>query len=138
MPRLDAFAGEWIIRRDIEDARAGGRTRFEGRALLTPDGAGLRYDEEGLLQVPGQPAMAASRRYLWRPAENGIVLFFADGRPFHVIGPGQAPQATHHCDPDLYQVSYDFGHWPGWQATWRVTGPRKDYVMRSDYSRKTD
>ena len=46
------------------------------------------------------------------------------------------PVADHWCDPDTYKVRYDFREWPLWRAEWRVTGPRKDYVMRSVYTRE--
>lgn len=133
MPCLDMFAGAWRVERDIEDAKSGQTTRFDGTALFTPDGKGLIYDEEGQMHLPGQPPMHASRRYLWRKVKGGIDVLFDDGRPFHHIGGGTEPQADHICTPDLYQVSYDFGHWPDWRATWRVSGPRKDYVMHSHY-----
>lgn len=133
MPALAEFEGRWTLTRQIDDARGGVESRFEGAARFTPDATGLTYEEEGHLLMPGQPPMAATRRYLWREGAAGIELRFADGRFFHTIAPGPAPEATHHCPPDLYRVAYDFAAWPEWQARWQVSGPRKDYVMRSLY-----
>lgn len=135
MPELQAFIGAWRVARDIEDARAGTCARFEGRVTFTPDGAGLTYAEEGVLHLPGQAPMTATRRYLWRDRAEGIAVLFDDGRPFHTIGAGLAPEAAHPCGPDLYEVSYNFTRWPEWQATWRVRGARKDYVMLSHFVR---
>lgn len=131
-PRLEEFAGLWRIVRQIR--QPGGDAGFAGTARFTPDGAGLHYREEGLLTLPAAPPMRAEREYLWRSDGAGIAVFFADGRAFHRFDPA-APEASHWCDPDDYQVRYDFTAWPGWRAEWRVTGPRKDYVMVSDYSR---
>jgi len=138
MPALEAFISDWRLNRVIEDARAGHRARFTGRARFSPDGAGLRYAESGQLRLPDQPPLTATRDYLWRPGEDGIAVLFADGRPFHVIHPGNAPCAEHTCDPDSYQVSYDFGCWPEWRTIWCAVGPGKDYVMHSQYLRAGD
>ncbi|MBN2905906.1 MAG: trigger factor [Rhodobacteraceae bacterium] len=135
MPDLAQFEGEWHLHRVIADARAGHEVVFEGRARFAPDEAGLVYHEDGHLHLPGQAPMAATRRYLWRADGAGIAVLHADGRPFHVIAPGDRPAVAHDCAPDLYRGAYDFTGWPAWSSHWRVTGPRKDYTMRSDYVR---
>ncbi|SDD60833.1 hypothetical protein SAMN05421538_10239 [Paracoccus isoporae] len=124
------FLGHWHLTREIS-----GGGRFDGVAVIAPDGAGgAVYDEEGVLSLPGQPPFQATRRYLWRQEGDGIAVCFADGRFFHRFDPAMpAPQARHLCPPDLYDVTYDFTDWPRWSALWRVEGPRKSYVMRSDY-----
>lgn len=134
MPVLQDFEGLWRLERRIHDAR-GPDARFSGTARFVPDGEGLILDEAGRLDLTGQGAFQAERRYLWRPDGACIAVFFADGRDFHRFDPGQgAAVADHWCDPDTYQVRYDFSDWPRWQAEWRVTGPRKDYTMRSHYT----
>jgi len=137
VPALAEFEGTWTLTRQIADAQSGAESRFEGTARFIPDGDGLRYEEEGRLMIPRQPPMAATRRYLWRAGAQGIEVFFADGRFFHAIAPGPAPEACHDCPPDLYRVRFDFTAWPAWQAIWRVSGPRKDYAMQSVYRRDT-
>ncbi len=135
MRTLDDFEGRWTLSRRIDDALSGDVLRFAGEAVFVPDEAGLRYVETGLLHAPGRAPMKGSRVYLWRTAADGVDVFFENGRPFHHIAPGDAPKDHHDCPPDDYRVAYDFGGWPDWQARWRVTGPRKDYVMDSHYSR---
>ncbi|KFE34410.1 DUF6314 family protein [Thioclava atlantica] len=131
MPELSDFAGEWALTREIRHAD-GSEARFEGAARFVPEGEGLLYLEEGALILPGGQRMRAERRYLWRTEGGRIAVFFEDGRPFHSFAP-DAPEAAHWCDPDDYRVTYEFAHWPDWRAEWRVRGPRKDYVMISDY-----
>ena len=133
IPELERFAGLWRLERAIEDRRAGTAGAFSGSARLTPDGAGLRYEEQGTLTLPGAAPMQAARAYLWRREAEDIAVFFDDGRRFHVIG--ESARDRHWCDPDLYDVTYDFARWPDWSATWDVSGPRKDYRMVSRYSR---
>lgn len=134
MPELRDFRGAWLLTREIGDARAGQRARLDGRAVLAEGAGGLVYAEKGRLLLPGQPPLTATRRYLWRAAGARIEIFFEDGRFFHAIAPGPAPEAVHHCPPDRYSVAYDFAAWPRWSSRWHVAGPRKDYVMVSHYA----
>jgi hypothetical protein len=126
--RLEAFAGTWVIDREIEDLRAGRSGRFAGRAEFRPVPEGLAYREEGRLELGGAP-MTASRAYLWRDGGAGTIeVCFDDGRLFHRFCADEpAPAAEHDCPPDHYRVRYDFARWPRWRAEWRVYGPRKDY-----------
>lgn len=133
MPRLLDFEGRWRLSRKIADA-LGPDAVFEGTATFRRDADGLHLREAGQLELAGQGRFQAERAYLWREDDEEIVVLFADGRDFHRFGllAGQA-RADHWCDPDTYKVSYDFTDWPVWRAEWRVTGPRKDYVMLSEY-----
>ncbi len=140
MRQLVDFEGRWHLTRRIEDARAGSTGSFEGIASFTPDDDGLIYEEVGELRLPqgpnGRSSFQATRRYLWRAEEDGLLVLFDDGRDFHRIGlVGDAATGFHHCPPDDYEVSYNFARWPDWRAIWRVSGPRKDYMMITDYRR---
>lgn len=134
---LADFAGRWHMSRRIDDSQAGRTGLFEGVAVLSPEGDGLRYDESGELRLEGGPGLKATRRYHWRQEGDGaIAVRFDDGRDFHRFDPsGGVVSAWHDCPPDLYEVSYNFTRWPEWQASWRVRGPRKDYLMVTDYRR---
>ncbi|MEL7259631.1 MAG: DUF6314 family protein, partial [Pseudomonadota bacterium] len=71
-PRLTDFTGEWRIARQI--AHADGTTaRFEGCAVFTPDGDGLRYHEGGDLQLATGQSMHAERNYIWSAGEQGAL-----------------------------------------------------------------
>ncbi len=133
-PALADFAGLWRVARDITDHRAGLTGRFTGTAILTPGGPGLRYREEGSLAFGAAAPVRAERSYLWSERGGRIAVCFADGRPFHDFDPADAA-ALHFCAPDHYAVRYDFARWPDWGAEWRVTGPRKDYIMLTRYCR---
>lgn len=133
VPGLADFAGDWLIRRRIDDRRGPGG-RFEGRAAFYPEREALRYREAGLLHLGAGPALRAVRGYLWREAGGRILVEHANGAPFHAFDPGR-PQAVHLCPPDRYQGIYDFSGWPEWTAVWTVSGPAKDYTMTSRYRR---
>lgn len=133
---LADFAGTWRFRRHVAGPQGQTAARVAGLARFSRDAEGLVCDESGEMSVPGAAPMRAGRRTLWNIEPGQIVIRFADGRPFHSFDPAAArPAASHECAPDLYRVAYDFSLWPHWQSIWRVTGPRKDYLMTTDYSR---
>lgn len=107
-----------------------------GEAVLARSGLRLVYTETGRLLIPGQAPLTAMQRYVWQERAGWVAIRFSDGRPFHGF-PLRAAQAeaTHLCEPDRYLVRYDFSRWPEWSSEWHVTGPRKEYVMRSCYLR---
>lgn len=135
--QLQDFDGVWQIDRVIRDHRADSDGTFTGTATFAPGEGGLICTEIGTLQMQGQVAMTAERRYIWRAGGAGqIAVFFDDGRAFHQFAlAGDSAEATHHCDPDIYQVRYDFSRWPIWRIVWQVEGPRKSYQLTSEYRR---
>lgn len=126
---LADFEGRWRIARRIDPATAP-PARFTGEASWTPIPEGLAYHEHGTLRVDGHTPMQAERRYLWRP---DLTVWFEDGRFFHQVPP-EGGSTGHWCDPDQYDVTYDFTNWPHFRVTWQVKGPAKDYRMTSEYS----
>lgn len=131
---LADFEGRWRLTRRIFDDTRQENGRFEGEVLFRPDGAGLRYEETGVLILAGQPPMTARQSYLWRFEAEGIDVSFGDGRAFHRIDLSLAqPQAHHHCAPDDYLVCYDFSQWSDWSSHWHVSGPRKAYELRNSF-----
>jgi hypothetical protein len=60
---------------------------------------------------------------------------FDDTRPFHLIRAADHP-ARHDCAPDLYILRYQFEALPRqWQCQCRITGPRKDLDLVTNYYR---
>ena len=133
---LSAFEGVWRLDRRIAHSGGQGDARLSGVARFLRSGQTLIQEETGILSIDGiaGPGMQAERRYLWRAEAGRIEISFEDGRPFHSFPLGVAdPEAKHLCSPDRYAVQYDFSLWPEWTSVWRVTGPRKDYVMTSHF-----
>ncbi|GMG84878.1 DUF6314 family protein [Paralimibaculum aggregatum] len=127
------FAGRWQMFRIIENVEEGVIGEFWGDAVFSPDGAGLRCVESGVLRFRGED-YHADRTALWRFPERGrIEVQYEDGRPFHDFVLDD-PRAEHQCGDDRYRVSYRF-HRDAWLSRWEVAGPRKDYVMTSRYRR---
>jgi hypothetical protein len=129
------FAGHWQLSRQITDALHGQDGRLEGRTAFVPNGRGLRYTETGQLTLISGAVMQATRSYLWDADNTGVVVRFDTGAPFHRFDLTGTTQGTSHlCGADMYLVTYDFTQWPAWTATWRVTGPRKNYTSISQYT----
>ena len=130
---LWSLEGRWRLERQILHAD-GMVNRLDGEVRFHRSGVRLIQDEEGTL-VLGNQTIKATRRYIWTASNGRLDVFFDDMRPFHTVLLGVAQhQTVHLCDPDRYEVSYDFSQWPHWSARWQVEGPRKDYVMTSSFS----
>lgn len=127
------FIGSWRIERVIEDALSNSTAQFTGDAHIGDCGVDWTYSEIGKLILDGSPQMTAERSYIWRPDATGFDIFFNDERFFHRLELGTNPQAAHWCDPDQYDVRYDFSDWPNWSCVWNVRGPKKNYRMKSAY-----
>lgn len=132
MITLADLQGGWHLTRTITDHRAGQMGRLVGECHWSPDAAGLIQRETGTLHFGAAPPMQASRSYLWRAEGADLAVYFEDGRPFHRLRPG-ALADCHHCDPDIYDVTYDLGRWPDWTQSWQVRGPRKDLTIESRF-----
>ncbi len=131
---LWALEGQWSLTREIHHGD-GRIDRFDGEARFHRSGPKLVQDDVGILRV-GQQNLEAKQRYIWEDAGEQINVYFADLRPFHTVQlHTPQPSAIHLCPPDRYEVAYDFSAFPKWRATWQVEGPRKDYLMQSDYRR---
>ena len=133
VPRLADFEGGWSVTRDIRDRLAGTHLRFRGQARFEQGAGGLRYSEVGELFLPQGGPLRSQRSFIFREKAAGIDVHFDDGRYFHTV-PQTGVTARHHCDPDIYDVLYDFVSWPDWTTLWTVRGPRKDYEMFTRFS----
>jgi hypothetical protein len=139
VPGLLAFlAGRWHVERTAEDLRGGARGHFTGTAEFTAAGEGLRHDEEGTFTWEGV-ARPAYRALRWLPGERGAGsarVTFEDGRFFHDIdlSTGYAV-ADHPCALDLYRGEFAVRGPDLWSVVWRVAGPAKDLVLRTEHRR---
>ncbi len=136
---LFSLEGRWSVRRTILHAD-GTENTFEGVTSFQRSGHRLIQDEDGYLSMrPDQEPLRATRRYVWEKDGNRLECAFDDNRPFHTVPLGvDRPETTYLCPPDRYRVSYDFSEMPCWRSVWNVEGPKKEYVMTTDYSPEID
>ena len=126
---LADFEGTWALVREIVHDD-GTRARATGRVAFTRESDDLSYCESGQMIIGQAAPLTFERRYVWG-ADLGV--YFDDGRFFHHVPP-MGGRAHHFCDPDTYDVTYDFSDWPRWTAHWQVSGPRKGYEMVTRFS----
>lgn len=146
---MDPFrlVGTWEFRREIEHADGTAYTAH-GAARFSPEGDGrVRWAEHGTLRWDGGSTPVSRTLFLVRDAsagadagqadtgpEAGWRVTFEDGRDFH---PWTAGAVEHLCGRDLYAGGLAVAPVPTseWELRWHVTGPEKDYVLHTRYTR---
>jgi hypothetical protein len=135
---LSAFLeGAWCIKREIRDRRLGIDGSLSGSAVFLPIDGGLRYREEGTLTF-GDYEGESSRELTFRTtvSPDRMAVFFPDNRHFYDLDMTcMAASAVHHCPPDIYEVETEIGDTSYWTQTWQIAGPRKNLVIRTEFSR---
>ncbi len=130
------FLGAWHLARTIEDRRDQRHGFLRGSAAFEPDGRDLRYREYGRLRL-GAYAGPVEQRYRYAfPRPDHVTVRFADGRSFFDLEFSRGRGAfLHKCGADLYRGTIEVLDAACFTMSWRVSGPRKDYVLRSRYRR---
>jgi hypothetical protein len=129
------LAGTWGVERELHDRRAGVRGRFSGTATFVPDGAALRWLEDGVLVFGGHEG-PASRELRIVPTGGGWEVRFADGRPFHPLELADGRTVVEHpCRADRYTGGYEADGPDVLVVRWDATGPAKDLAIVSRYER---
>ena len=134
------LAGHWRQARTI----APGGT-YTGQASFLACGAGcLDYVEQGTVTLPDRRQLQATQRYLFALEGPGIAVYFKEDPPrlFHQLNftassaVGTATAAAGHlCGDDDYRSLYTIHATDRFTVVHEVNGPRKAYVMTTDYDR---
>lgn len=132
-----ALAGEWRLDRRVVDHAA-----MTGLAVFTPSGATLHYRESGHMVLETGQALQFSRSYIYRFNKELMEVLF-DEQPLRlfqsvvltrqedqVVGKG-----SHDCPPDTYTSRYRFMLPRAFSISHQVQGPRKFFVIETDFSR---
>ncbi|MET9762939.1 DUF6314 family protein [Streptomyces sp. NPDC006372] len=135
---LAYLAGHWRVTRTVRDLASGEEGRFSGGTDFGSlrDG-GLLHHESGTFVWQGV-ARPAERTLRFLPCPGGTAeVRFADGRPFHDLDLTSGRHvADHPCAADLYRGEFTVRDADHWRTVWRVRGPTKDLVLRTDYVRE--
>lgn len=149
MPRINErvfgfLEGEWCVERRFEGSYGGA---FTGRANFSPEAGGpstCRYTEQGGLTDSEGKTFDARQSYRYRLVEGKLQVLKRDGADWTVMHElefsGDAGQASashvHLCGQDRYAATYriDFAG-EAWELAYAVSGPEKDYRIRSFYER---
>jgi hypothetical protein len=138
---VDFLSGDWTLMRRISDHRTGQVGSFHGTASFCPSatsqpGRTLTYVESGELRL-GSHRGPAGRSLLVLDAGDGTAdVRFSDGREFYRLDLRTGSwTAAHPCRADRYNVTITRLSPDSYAETWRVTGPSKDYELRTTYTR---
>ncbi|GAA2593076.1 DUF6314 family protein [Streptomyces violaceus] len=135
---LAYLAGRWSVARSVRDLASGAQGEFSGTTVFRPEEAGgLLHHESGTFVWQGV-ARPAERTLRFLPGPDGTAdVRFADGRPFHDLDLTSGRYvADHPCAADLYRGEFTVRDADHWRTVWRVRGPAKDLVLRTDYARE--
>jgi hypothetical protein len=138
---FDRLQGEWTFLRDVP-----GKASMTGRARIAPTGEGrARYDETARVLLADGNILTGSQSYRYRrlpaPANGFDVLFAESGELFERLDFRSTPDgglradAEHHCPPDRYVSSFTLDPEDRLSVEHTVTGPNKNYVVRTAYRR---
>ena len=127
--------GDWVLRRRVDDRRAGVDGIVTGTTTLTSTGPGeVRWDESGTMTFDGRTVPVSRTLHVRRADDDRWTVFFGDGRPFHDWVWGE--RVDHACAPDDY-TGVLAGDADGWTVRWEAHGPAKDYVLDSELRRRS-
>ena len=127
--------GDWVLRRTVDDRRAGLQGVVTGTTTLTAVGADeVLWDEAGVMTFDGRTTPVSRTLTVRRGDDHAWTVHFADGRVFHDWVWGSA--VSHACAPDDYSgvLTGDTEHW---RVRWEAHGPAKDYVLDSELARRS-
>ena len=138
---LDRLQGEWSFVREVP-----GKATMTGRARILPTGEGrARYDETARVLLPDGKTLTGSQSYRYRrlpPPASGFDVLFAENEElferldFHLSPDGSLrADAEHHCAPDHYVSHFTLDREDRLHVEHSVTGPHKDYMVRTTYRR---
>jgi len=138
---LHRLQGEWTFVREVP-----GKATMTGRAHIVSTGAGrARYNETARVRLSDGSTLTGSQSYVYRqlpaPANGFDVLFAETGKlferlDFHTLPNGSLrADADHDCPPDRYVSQFTLDAADRLSVEHTVTGPNKNYVVRTNYRR---
>ncbi|MGW2090902.1 DUF6314 family protein [Promicromonospora sukumoe] len=136
------LVGTWLFVREIRHDHGAAYTADGEARFSREDDGRVRWAEQGTLRWDGGSTPVTRTLFLVREAGpdggsgTGWRVTFEDGRDFH---PWTAGAVEHLCGRDLYAggVAVAADPAPAWELRWHVTGPEKDYLMHTRYTRPT-
>ncbi len=129
-----SLEGVWRFTRQIKGSgKMNGTATFIKKSPTT-----LFYNETGLLKLNDGPVFESYRNYIYEWKNKKITAFFEDGRFFHELEfeTDVDAKAHHECGLDLYRASYHFEKPTAFSLQWAVTGPKKDYMILTNFEKR--
>lgn len=136
---VSQLTGSWSLERRIS-----GGVIMGGTALFaTGEADGLLYRETVRVKLPDGGELDGERRYIFKEAVGGFDVLFCETplRLFHHVEPARLEDrlrggAIHYCGADTYESIYDFIDDGTFTVRHLVSGPKKDYLIETQYRRE--
>jgi hypothetical protein len=130
------FAGAWRLAREIVAVDGEPIGTADGEAVFTMEDGVLVYRETGRMRL-GAYTGPMSRTLLYHPAGGArAAVHFDHGGFFHDLDLSTGAWATDHpCRDDIYRGEYVVLDAGRWRQEWVVTGPAKDHVITTRFTR---
>ncbi|WP_442785151.1 DUF6314 family protein [Amycolatopsis sp. H20-H5] len=138
VPDLVAYlTGNWRLEREILDASGATTGTVAGSATFVMEDSVLVYREAGTLEMGGYQG-PVTRELHYRPDGPGRAsVHFDHGGFFHDVDLREGRwDSTHPCRDDVYRGGYRVLAADRWRQEWAVTGPAKDHVLLTWFSRR--
>jgi len=136
---LRYFLGDWKVQRTISGfGEIPGEASFHRHA---DNEQWLDYQEAMVLPNSDQQKPNAFRRYSYRMTASGFDIFFSDGATkgdlFLSFAFTQASTLTSHhlCIKDHYDATFEFLSDTEFQLSFSVVGPKKDYSIKTRFTK---
>lgn len=134
---LSDYEGAWSLHRQSTDG-----AEMLGQATITRDNEHYLYEESGELTLPTGERLLFNRTYCWVGDGATLRIFFdraCRNLFLHLIPvfdrTNYIGRASHKCGDDFYDAEFTFEGGQAFRTTYSVSGPRKDYVLTSEYRR---
>ncbi len=136
--RFKSLAGSWRLKREISTGET-----LDGKAVFEAiSNTAFLMREEGQLILLNKAQIPASKLWYWHLRDGEVleVTYDADRhKTYHLVKlatseKGWQGEAQHLCGSDLYSGEYSFKE-NGFEIIQTVKGPKKDYTVRSFYSK---
>jgi hypothetical protein len=135
-----SLKGNWTFQRTVS-----GEARAEGTASFTRNWNTLNYYESGVLhRFEDKKSFHVYQTYSYRLRNDLISVYFSNKQLFHPLhfdppNPTTFPfiaRGTHHCEPDTYEMLYQFDNLNQFRVTCAVKGPHKNYEIYTVFQKK--
>lgn len=143
---LNFLQGEWSITKHItiidtnqQIIKANGLASFcalenNSNRIVYTENLTLRYCLTQNLGLGHQ-----SYIYTYDLRKDSVATYFTDGRMFYSLDlAGNSATGTYQCIDDLYMAKYHFVNQTSFELTYSITGPKKNYSIKSAYRKLFD
>lgn len=137
----DKFEGFWLVKRSIIRRNPDERYYAMGIAFWSEDPENdnrlLYHEKVKITQVGDSSISDANQKYKYEfdPGDSGQFIKYYDKNPCKYTIDGKRASGEYKCGDDSYKGIFDFKDEDHFALTYKVSGPKKDYSISTEYSK---